>query len=144
MRAIAELKTQPTGADVRAFLAAVPDAQKRADCETLMEIMQRVTGEGPVIWGSSIVGFGSYSYRGTGGRIATWMATGFSPRKAALSVYIMQGFDAHEDLMAKLGHHKTGRACLYIKRLTDIDLAVLETLIARSCTYLRETYPDPE
>ena len=140
---MAELKTQRTGADVHAFLATVADARKRADCETLMAIMERVTGEGPAMWGGSIVGFGSYSYRDGKGRAATWMATGFSPRKAALSVYIMQGFSPHRDLMARLGRHKTGRSCLYIKRLDEIDLDVLETLIARSCRYLREAYPDP-
>ncbi len=141
---MAELKTQRNDADVSRFLAAVPDAQKRADAEALMAIMERVTGETAAMWGGSIVGFGSYRYHYESGRSGDWMATGFSPRKAALTIYIMQGFSPHEDLMKRLGRYKTGRSCLYIKRLSDVDLAVLEELIARSYRYIRENYPDAE
>lgn len=138
---MAELKTRPTGADVTEFLATVPDAQKRADSDVLLELMKRVTGDDAVMWGSSIIGFGTYEYTNRSGKPAKWMATGFSPRKVALTIYIMQGFEPHADLMERLGKYKTGRSCLYVKRLSDIDLDVLETLVARSCEYLRQAYP---
>lgn len=139
---MAELKTKRNNADVAQFLAGVSDEQKRADCDVLMTIMKRVTGEEAAMWGGSIIGFGSYHYRYESGRSGDWMATGFSPRKTALTLYIMQGFSGHEDLMKQLGRHKTGRSCLYIKRLSDVDLIVLEKLISRSFRFIREKYPD--
>ena len=119
---MAELKTRPTSADVKAFLDRVPDSQKRADSDVLMVMMSRITGADGVMWGPSIVGFGRYDYTNRSGRSASWMATGFSPRKTALTVYVIQGFDPHGDLMEKLGKYKTDRSCLYIKRLSDITL----------------------
>lgn len=138
---VSELKTKANDADVAEFLAAVPDAQKRADSNVLMRIMKKVTGEDARMWGGSIIGFGSYHYTYKSGRSGNWMTTGFSPRKTALTVYVMQGFSEHEDLMDRLGRYKTGRSCLYIKRLSDVDLGVLEELIERSYRYIRATYP---
>lgn len=138
---LSELKTKANDADVAEFLATVPDAQKRADSDELMRIMKKVTGEDARMWGGSIIGFGSYHYTYKSGRSGNWMTTGFSPRKTALTVYIMQGFSEHGDLMDRLGRYKTGRSCLYIKRLSDVDLGVLEELIERSYRYIRATYP---
>lgn len=141
---VSELKTKANDADVAQFLAAVPDAQKRADSDVLMGIIKKVTGEDARMWGGSIIGFGSYHYKYKSGRSGNWMTTGFSPRKTALTVYIMQGFSEHGDLMDRLGRFKTGRSCLYIKRLSDVDLGVLEELIERSYIYIRENYPPAE
>lgn len=137
---MAELKTRPTDAPVDAFIAAVEPEERRQDCQTVMDIMARATGESPRMWGPSIVGYGTYSYSNQAGKNFEWMITGFSPRKAALTLYIMAGFDGHEALMSGLGHHKTGKSCLYIKRLSDVDLTVLEELVARSVTYMRSKY----
>jgi hypothetical protein len=131
---MAGLKTQPTSDSVDAFLNAIPDKQRRSDCFRLLEIMKKATGIEPEMWGSSIVGFGRYKYKsGSGsGHESEWFKTGFSPRKLDLTLYIMPGIERHKDLLKKLGKHKTGRACLYIKRLEDVDLQTLDQLIKRS------------
>ena len=113
----AELKTKVNDASVRKFLNTVADEQKRNDCFEILKMMQRITKEKPKMWGSSIVGFGSYHYKGASGREGDWMLTGFSPRKQALTVYLMHGFDTHADLLKKLGKYKTGMGGLYIKKL---------------------------
>ncbi|MGD2115652.1 MAG: DUF1801 domain-containing protein [Acidobacteriota bacterium] len=129
---MAEPKTRPTDASVREFLDGVEDETKRRDSETLLEIMGRITGEEPTMWGGSIIGFGSYHYRYASGREGDWFLTGFSPRKQSFSLYIMSGFRGYDELLDRLGKHKTGKSCLYVKRLEDVDLAVLEELIERS------------
>lgn len=134
-------KTQPTHADVHAFLDGVADEQKRADSYRLLEIMEEITGEPPVMWGSSIVGFGKYHYRYESGREGDFFLAGFSPRKQALTLYIMAGFSRYDELMARLGKYKTGKSCLYIKRLADVDEEVLRTLIAESVAWMRQKYP---
>ncbi len=133
-------KTGPTDASVDAFLDAVEGENRRRDAQTLAALMERVTGEPPRLWGSSIVGFGSYHYRYASGREGDWMLTGFSPRKRELSIYIMAGFDRYGALMEKLGRYRTGKSCLYVKRLGDIDLDVLEALVRQSVDDLRRTY----
>jgi hypothetical protein len=125
-------KTVPTGGDVAAFLAAVPDARRRADAATVLELMQRVTGLEPVLWGSAIVGFGSYHYRYPTGREGDMPAAGFSPRKAATTIYLMDGLDAHAVDLALLGPHRVGQGCLYLARLDRIDVEVLERIVRRS------------
>jgi hypothetical protein len=135
------LKTQPTDASVEAFIDTVEDEGRRQDCRTVLEIMTRVTGEAANMWGDSIVGLGSYRYRYASGREGDWFLVGFAPRKRDLTLYIMPGFDRYGELMEALGKHKTGRSCLYIKRLADIDLRVLEQLVEASVRYMRETYP---
>lgn len=123
----------PTSADVDAFLKAVPTESRRADAHALLELMRSVTGEPPVMWGPSIVGFGSYHYRYESGRTGDAPLAGFSPRKANLVVYLVGGFeDRYPKLLEQLGPHKTGKACLYLKRLGDVDLGVLRQLIERS------------
>ena len=126
---MAENKTQPTAEPVEAFLARVADPQRRADCGTVLAMMRRASGVDPVMWGSSIVGFGSYAYRYASGRTGDWPVIGFSPRKNDLTLYLMPDLAGQEALLAKLGKHKTGVCCLYLKRLSDVDLPTLEALV---------------
>ena len=129
---MAENKTQPTDEPVAGFLARVADPQRRADCEAVLAMMRRASGVEPVMWGASMVGFGRYQYRYASGRSGDWPVVAFSPRKGELSVYIMPGFERHAHLMRRLGPHKTGKSCLYLKRLADVDLDVLRQLIEAS------------
>lgn len=133
-------KTRPTRASVTAFMNAIGDREMRADAKKVAAIMRRATGKRAQMWGPGIVGYGRYHYRYESGREGDFMITGFSPRKQALTVYIMPGFDHFDKLMAKLGTYKTGKSCLYIKRLGDIDEAVLEELILESVSYMRTHY----
>lgn len=126
----AELKTQVNDASVEAFIAKQPEAVV-ADCRTLIKLMKKATGEDPKMWGASMVGFGRYHYKGKSGREGEWMVTGFSPRKTALSLYILMGFEKEAALMKKLGKHTTGVGCLYIKQLADVDVKVLQELIVK-------------
>jgi hypothetical protein len=135
---MAELKTKQNDVSVEAFLDGIADEKKRQDCYTLLEIMQDVTGAEPGMWGDSIVGFGTYHYKYESGREGDWFLTGFSPRKQNLTLYIMAGFDQYDELVAKLGQHKTGKACLYIKKLEDIDLPTLRELIQQSVEHMRK------
>jgi hypothetical protein len=127
-----ELKTKVNDASVEDFLNSVTDEQKREDCFEILRLMGQVTKEEPKMWGSSIVGFGSYHYKGASGREGDWMLTGFAPRKENLTLYIMGGFELHQDLLQKLGKHKTSVGCLYIKKLDDVDREVLKELVAES------------
>ena len=138
---MAELKTQKTKASVSAFLNAIEDDQRRADCKAVARLMQDVTGEKPAMWGPSIVGFGSYVYTNTkaGG---VWPLTGFSPRKQNLTMYIMSGFDGYAELMGKLGPHSTGKSCLYVRRLSDIHQPTLRKLIAASVRHMKRQSRD--
>jgi len=128
---VAEPKTKATTVSFDEFLANSVDPTRHEDCRTVAAMMQRATGEPPVMWGA-IVGFGRYKYSYANGREADWPAVGFSPRKTDLTLYIMPGFDRYEALLAKLGKHKTGKACLYIKRLADIDVIALQAIIDAS------------
>lgn len=126
---MSENKTRPTSDDVSAFLDTVDDDVRRADAFRVSELMRSISGEPPVMWGSSIVGFGSYHYRYATGREGDAPAVAFSPRKANLTLYITGGFDEHPELLERLGTHKIGKGCLYIKRLADIDEAALSDLV---------------
>lgn len=130
-------KTRPTGASVRAFLDAIDDPERRADAKALAKLMRRVTGKAPRMWGPSIVGYGSTHYRYASGREGDWFVAGFSPRKQDLTVYGMSAFPRQAALLKELGKHKTGKSCLYIKRLADVDTAVLEELVRRSVEHTR-------
>ena len=126
-------KTRPTDADVEAFLAAVPHAGRRADARTLCTLLSELTGEPPILWGPSIVGFGAYHYRYESGHEGTAPLASFSPRRAHLVVYLVGGYtDRYEQLLKRLGPHKTGKGCLYVQRLADLDLGVLRDLVSRS------------
>jgi hypothetical protein len=133
-----ELKTKVNDASVEGFLNSVTDEQKREDCFEILRLMEQVTKEEPKMWGSSIVGFGSYHYKGASGREGDWLLTGFSPRKENLTLYIMGGFDLHQDLLKKLGKHKTSVGCLYIKKLDDVDKEVLKELVAESVKTMKK------
>lgn len=134
-------KTQATDASVEDFLAAVPNARRREDSGKVLELMQEVTGEPPVMWGDSIVGFGTYHYRYKNGREGDWPRTGFSPRKQYLAIYIMPGFSEYEGLLSRLGKHRTSVSCLYINKLADIDMDVLREIIAGSHQEMARRYP---
>lgn len=134
------MTTRPTDSEVDAFLGAIEDEEKRADCLDLARMMREVTGAEPRLWGSGMVGFGSYHYRYQSGREGDWFLTGFAPRKKELTVYIVSGFDRHGELMRRLGTYKTGKSCLYIKRLADVDVETLRELVRQSVAHVRETY----
>ena len=134
---MAELKTRPTNASVSDFLNGVEDDERRKDCKALVKIMQKATGAKPKMWGPSIVGFGSHPYKYASGRELDWPVAAFSPRKKDLTLYLTPGFERHDDLMKSLGKHSTGKTCLYIKRLSDIDLKVLQALVEDSVVRAR-------
>jgi hypothetical protein len=127
-----ENKTQRTKASVAAFLAAIPDPHRQRDAKALAALIRKTTGERPAMWGSSIVGYGQMTYQGSGGRAVDWFPVGFSPRKAALVLYLMGGLKANANLLAELGPHKVGGGCLYVPRLEEIDTNVLTRLIKLS------------
>jgi len=138
---MAENKTKPTVQKVSDFIAGIEDKQKRADCRELMKLMSGITGNRAKMWGASIVGYGKYHYKYESGREGDFFLTGFSPRKQALTLYIVSGFSINPELMEKLGKYKTGKSCLYVKKLDDIDRAVLAQLVEESVAYMREKYP---
>jgi hypothetical protein len=138
-----EAKTKPTDADVQAYLDALEKPERRADCDTLIDLMSAATGSPPVMWGTSIVGFGRYHYKYDSGHEGDACLTGFASRKGDLSIYIIAGFDAAAPLLARLGKHKIGKACLYVSRLANVDLAVLDALIRASVADVRRKYPTP-
>jgi hypothetical protein len=131
-----ELKTKPNDGSVEAFLNNVADPKKRQDSYAILELMKQVTGEEPVLWGDSIIGFGCYHYCYESGREGDWFLTGFSPRAQNLTLYIMAGFDQYEALLARLGKYKTGKACLYIKKMEDVDMDVLRELVRLSAQFV--------
>ncbi len=137
---MAELKTKPTRASVTAFINGIEDSRKKSDAKKVAAMMRRATGARAAMWGASIVGYGKYTYTNTAGKDLEFMLTGFSPRKQALTVYIIPGFAKFGALMKKLGKHKTGKSCLYIKSLSDVDEAVLEDLIVASVDDMRRRY----
>lgn len=133
-------KTAPTRASVAAFIAAVADETRRADAKKLDKMFRDITGEKPALWGPSIIGYGSYHYKYESGREGEMCRTGFSPRKANLVLYILPGFKDYAPLLKKLGKHKTGKSCLYINKLADVDEVVLRDLIAKSWAWMNEKY----
>ena len=128
---MSELKTRPTAASVAEFLAQQGD-QRRADCEAVLRMMEAATGERAEMWGAAIVGFGRYAYRGNSKKAMEWPIIGFSPRSAATTIYLMDGFEEYTDLLGRLGKHTIGRSCLYIKKLADVDEGVLAALLTKS------------
>lgn len=139
---MAEAKTKPTKASVAAFVKKVPDAQKRADTQAVIAMMREATKEEPVMWGPSIIGFGSYRYEYASGQTGDWPIIGLSPRAQNLTLYIMPGFDEHNsDLMKRLGPHKAAKSCLYIKRLSDIDMGVLKKIVRDAVVRMKKRYP---
>jgi hypothetical protein len=133
---VADLKTKANEGSVEAFLRGVEDPKQREDAFGVLKLMQEVTGEPPRMWGSSMVGFGSYHYKYASGREGDWFVTGFSPRRGSLTLYIVPNLDQHGALLQKLGKFKTGKGCLYIKRLDDVDLPTLRELVRASVAHL--------
>ncbi|WP_430816923.1 DUF1801 domain-containing protein [Carboxylicivirga sp. RSCT41] len=129
---MAENKTQPTNADARAFVNAVEHRQRREDGLVILELMERLSANQAVMWGGSIIGFGNYTYKYASGRSGDWFIVGFSPRKQNLTLYLMCGFEKVQHLLDRLGKHKTGKGCLYINKLSDIDMDVLSELILKA------------
>ncbi|RZA32109.1 MAG: DUF1801 domain-containing protein [Lysobacteraceae bacterium] len=138
---MAENKTRANGASVRAYLDAIPDAARRQDCEALSALMERVTGKPPVMWGDSIVGFDSYHYKYDSGREGDAPLAGFASRKGDISIYLSCDDPPLQALLEKLGRHKMGKACLYLRCLGDVDLAVLEQLVHEAAAATRARYP---
>ena len=136
-----ENKTKATEVSVDAFIASVTDPNQRADADNIRAMMERLSGERAMMWGPTIIGFGSYHYVYDSGREGDMCRIGFSPRKGQTVLYLIDGFEGQAELMAKLGKHKTGKSCLYVKRLSDIDETVLEELCKRSLAYMAEKYP---
>ncbi len=135
------LKTKPISQDVAAFLETVEPAKRKEDAYQLVQMMAEVSGEPAVMWGSSIIGFGRYQYQYASGHSGESMRIGFSPRKSALSLYIMSGFNGYQHLMQNLGKFKTGKSCLYVTRLENIDREILRQICIESLNYMREKYP---
>jgi len=135
-----ELKTKPTNKSVEDFLKKVDHPTKREDSFKILELMKDITQEEPVMWGDSIVGFGSYHYKYASDREGDWPLVGFSPRKQNLTLYIMAGFEKYEKLLEKLGKFKTGKSCLYINKLQDVDTQILKELILESVEHMKKEY----
>jgi hypothetical protein len=133
----ADLKTKATKASVKDFIDAIPDETRRKECRTILQIMRAATGVAPRMWGSSVVGFGDYHYKYASGREGDWFVVGFSPRKSQLTLYLTSGIDRHRPLLNRLGPHGTGKGCLYLKRLSDVDVTVLEALVDEAVSFMR-------
>ncbi len=136
-----EAKTRPTKVSVQSFVDGLDDERRRREAKTLISMMRKLTGEKPVMWGPSIVGFGRYHYKYASGREGDAPRAGFSPRKAALTVYCVPGFGAQSALLRRLGPHTTSVSCLYIRKLEDVDLDVLREIVERSVTQMARLYP---
>ncbi|MEO9871071.1 DUF1801 domain-containing protein [Ekhidna sp.] len=139
---MAELKTQPTLLNVDEFIDSVEPEWKRDDARKVLELTKKITGKLPTMWGNSIIGFGRYHYKYKSGREGDWFLAGFSPRKQSMTIYITGGFEGQEDLLEKLGKHKKSVGCLYVKKLTDIDMKVLEQMILKSIAKLKKRYEE--
>ena len=136
---MSELKTVPTQASVTDFINSLPGEVTRADCFKLVEMFKQASGEEPQMWGKSIVGFGSYRY--ASGQEGIWLLAGFSPRKQNITVYFLDGFEKYEEQLGKLGKYSSSKSCLYLKRLSDVDLDILDQMICQSVEHMRSTNP---
>lgn len=137
---MAEQKTRPTAVDVDEFVAAIGDEQRRADATAVLKLMRKITGLQPRMWGPTMVGFGEYHYKYATGHEGDYFMIGFSPRKTALTIYIMPGLERYSATLDQLGKHSTGKSCLYIKRLSDVDMSVLEKLLRDGYSWMKQKY----
>ncbi|WP_127557395.1 DUF1801 domain-containing protein [Saccharospirillum alexandrii] len=135
-------KTQPTSTSIAEFIESLDDERRQAECNQLIDLMREESGEEPVLWGPAIIGFGQYHYRYDSGREGDFMQVGFSPRKQNLSIYIIPGFEPYQTVLERLGKHKLGKSCLYIKRLEDVDTSALRELVRQSLIDMKERYPE--
>ena len=138
---MADLKTKQTEQSVESFLDKINNKQVRADCDIIIRLMKKVTGAPPKMWGSSIIGFGQYHYKYESGHEGDMCLAGFSPRKQNISLYLMAGIPGQDELLKKIGKHKAGKGCVYVKQLKDIDISILEKMIKKSVDYLKKKYP---
>jgi hypothetical protein len=136
----AKNKTVPTSFSAEAYVSRIEDEQQRKDCELIMHMMREISKEEPVLWGTSIVGFGQYHYRYASGREGDFMKIGFSPRKQNISLYLTAGFDKYDKLLKELGKYSTGKSCLYIKKLEDVDFGVLKEITQQTYDHMTEQY----
>jgi len=139
---VAEIKTKATEVSVDDFIAALPAPQRREDAKKVRALFERLTGDPAKMWGPTIIGCGSYRYTYESGHSGVMCRMGFSPRKAELVLYLLTGFPGQQELLARLGRHKTGKVCLYIKQLPDVDEAVLEEIATRALAHMNEKYPE--
>lgn len=137
---MAELKTQRTTASADSVIEAIEDDTRREDCRALLALMRKVTGVDPEVWSSGVIGFGTFHYRSSSGREGDWFPVGFASRKAAITVYLGLGLEHVAEPLTRLGKHTIGKGCIYIKRLSDVDLDVLEQVVADSFAHIRQTY----
>ena len=137
---MSELKTKLNDSDIVTFLNGVDNDERRKDCFKLLELFEKWTNEIPKMWGASIIGFGSYHYKYDSGREGDWFLTGFSPRKQNLTIYITAGFHEYDDIMKNLGKYSTGSSCLYVKKLSDINIEKLKTLVEISVAHMKKRY----
>lgn len=137
---MADLKTKENDASVSRFLDTVENEGKRKDCYALMKLMEKITGEQPRMWGTTIVGYGQYHYKYASGREGDWFRVGFSPRKQNISLYMMCGVEENKALLDKLGKYKNGKSCLYVNKLADVDIKILEKLIKKSLAEIKKQY----
>lgn len=137
-----EIKTKKNNTSVKEFISTIESEQKREDSKILIKLYEEITGYKAKMWGSSIIGFGEYHYKYKSGHEGDWPLTGFSPRKANLSIYIMSGFSDYKNLLSKIGKHKHSVSCLYVKKLADIDLEILKEMIIDSVKVMKERYPN--
>jgi len=135
---MAEVKTKPTRRSVPAYLAAITDDKRRRDAEVVCSMMEDVTGEKPVLWGDSLIGFGTYHYKYASGHEGDTALVGFAPRKDRITIYLVDGFDDREEMLQRLGKHTRGKSCLHIKRLDDVDVKVLRQMVKSSVTQMRK------
>ncbi len=135
-----ELKTKKNNASVKEFLDSIEDEAKRKDCKEIAKMMRKATGKNAKMWGDAIIGFDEYTYKYASGREGDWMRIGFSPRKQNITLYIMDGFRKYDELMEKLGKHKTGKSCLYVKKLDDVDKEILNELIEGSVKHFNDKF----
>ncbi|WP_394168408.1 DUF1801 domain-containing protein [Saccharospirillum alexandrii] len=135
-------KTQPTSTSIAEFIESLDDERRQIECNQLVELMREESGQEPVLWGPAIIGFGQYHYRYESGREGDFMRVGFSPRKQNLSIYIIPGFKPYQAVLERLGKHKLGKSCLYIKRLEDVDISALRELVRQSLADMNERYPE--
>jgi hypothetical protein len=136
---MAELKTKKNAGNVNEFVASIADPTQQKDAKKLIALMRTASGEKPVMWGATMIGFGTYHYTYASGREGDWFVIGFSPRKRTTTLYILDGFDEHQSLLSKLGKHSTSKSCLYIKKLDDIDIEVLEQLLKKSVAAMKRS-----
>ncbi|MHB1017579.1 MAG: DUF1801 domain-containing protein [Coriobacteriia bacterium] len=134
------IKTHRTDSSVDAFISEISDDARREDCRTLLDLMQRASGEAPAVWSNGVVGFGTFHYKSGSGQEGDWFVVGFASRKAAITVYAGMSLDEVEPLLARLGKHTVGKGCIYIKRLADVDLAVLEKIVVDAYAGIRRIY----